>query len=176
MKILFIGPQGSGKSTQAKLLSEYLNIPFVSTGDVFRDISKEDTEYGRVVKGFLDAGKLVSDDVVSKLVRQTLSHPEYQNGFILDGYPRTFNQVTYFDPGFDKVFYLELDDETAKKRLLERAREDDTDDLIAERLKIYHQLTDPIIDYYQKAGVFKTIDANLSIEEIQQEIRGSING
>ncbi|MCL4366252.1 nucleoside monophosphate kinase, partial [Patescibacteria group bacterium] len=101
MKILLIGPQGSGKSTQAKLLGEYLKVPVISTGDIFRKLIQEDTDLGRTLKNILSEGKLVDDQTTSKIVQQKLSEPSYQNGFVMDGYPRNIEQVNIFDPKFE---------------------------------------------------------------------------
>lgn len=168
MKILFVGPQGSGKSTQGKLLARFLGLPYVSTGDVFRGLGGE-------IKQILDQGKLIDDQTTSKIVEEKLKGEEYRNGFIFDGYPRTMEQIKLFDPGFDKVIYLFLSDAEAIKRLLARGREDDTEDAIAERLRNYHLQTDPVLDYYRQKGTLQKIDGLGSIEEIRRRIRDAIN-
>ncbi|MBI2039998.1 nucleoside monophosphate kinase [Candidatus Microgenomates bacterium] len=175
-KILFVGPQGSGKSTQARLLAQFLHLPYISTGDIFRRLRQENSEEGRAIKQILDSGELVDDQITAELVKKGLKDIDVQNGFIMDGYPRTLEQIKFFDPGFDKVFYLKLSDEEALKRLLKRGREDDTEDLIAERLRIYHEQTDPILDFYQKKGTLITIDGEGIIEQIQDRIRRVIGG
>lgn len=171
IKILFIGPQGSGKSTQAKLLSEYLKIPVISTGDIFRDLSQQHSEQGMMIKKILEEGRLVDDKTTSKAVEDRVKQSDCQNGFIMDGYPRTLDQIKFFDPDFNKVFYLQLSDEYAIARLLKRGRGDDTEEAVAERLKQYHTLTDPILDYYLKQGLLITIDGSGTIEQIQQRLR-----
>lgn len=176
MKILLIGPQGSGKSTQGKLLSEFLKIPVISTGDIFRAIKKQYTEEGRRIKEIYEAGKLIDDETTASLVEKRLQEEDCQNGYILDGYPRTLEQINFFDPRFDRVFYLKLSDEEALKRLLKRGREDDTKNLISQRLKLYHDQTDPILDYYQSRGLLRGIDGVGTIEEVQQRIRNELNG
>lgn len=169
MKILLIGPQGSGKSTQGKLLAQFLGLPYISSGNLFREMGGE-------IKQILDQGKLVDDQTTAKIVEAKLNGEEYGNGFILDGYPRTMEQIKLFDPGFDKVIYLDLSDKEATKRLLARGREDDTEELIAERLRNYHREINPILDYYRQKEILKQIDGLGSIEEIQQRIRGVVNG
>lgn len=171
MKVLLIGPQGSGKSTQAKLLAEFLMVPFISTGDILRNLSKDDTEQGKSIKMILDEGRLVDDRTISQLVKERLTKPDCKNGFIMDGYPRTVDQITNFDPKFDIVFYLLVSDEEATKRLLKRGRVDDTPEAIAQRLKLYHRETDPIIAYYQQKDLLCAIDGFGIIEQVQQSIR-----
>lgn len=167
MKILLIGPQGSGKSTQGKLLAQFLGLPYISTGDIFRQMRGE-------IKRILDQGKLVDDETTSKIVKEKLQEEKYQKGFIMDGYPRTLEQIRLHDPGFDKVIFLDLPDEEAIQRLLARGREDDTAQSIAERLKNYHTQTDPILDYYKQKAILTEIDGEGSIEDIQQKIKDSI--
>ena len=174
-KILLIGPQGAGKSTQAKLLSQYLGIPFISTGDIFREISSEDSPEGIRIREILGQGRLVDDKTVSEMVQKKLGQDSFKNGFIIDGYPRTLEQINYFDPTFDKVLYLNLSDEEATKRLLNRGREDDTEDLIANRLKQYHDLTDSIIDYYEKKGILKEINGSKSIIDVAKDLKRAVN-
>lgn len=176
MKILFIGSQGSGKSTQAELLEQFLGIPRISTGDIFRKIIQEDSDEGKRIKQILDSGQLVDDATTAEIVRKRISEETFKNGFIMDGYPRTLEQINIFDPGFDKVLYLKLPDEEAVRRLLVRGREDDTEESIAQRLRLYHEQTDPILGYYGKQGLLIEIDGLGSIEEIQQRIREQLNG
>ena len=114
MKILLIGPQGSGKSTQGKLLANYLKIPYISTGDIFREKSLQDTKEGRKIKQILDKGQLVDDQTTKQLVKERLQRDDAQNGYILDGYPRTSDQVDLFNVSTfkpDWVVYLKIPDE-----------------------------------------------------------------
>lgn len=174
MKILLIGPQGSGKSTQAKLLADFLKVPYISTGDIFREIA--DTRQGKRIRQVLESGRLVDDATTSEIVKMRVKQPDCQSGYILDGYPRNLEQVRLFDPGFDKVIYLKLSDQEATKRLLARGREDDTEESIAQRLRLYHKLTDPLSDYYQRQGLLLEIDGQGTIEEIQKKLRDQLNG
>lgn len=170
-KILMIGPQGSGKSTQGKLLSKYLGVPCLGTGDIFRSISKESNVLGKIVKGILEQGKLVDDDTTCEVVRNELSKDKYIRGFILDGYPRTTKQVKTFDPGFDLVFYLDVSKKVSLERLVKRVREDDTPALIEARLVYYYEQTHPLLDYYKAQGIVREIDGEKSVAEIQSEIK-----
>ncbi|MBU1031342.1 nucleoside monophosphate kinase [Patescibacteria group bacterium] len=175
-KILLIGPQGSGKSSQGKLLSEFLKVPLISTGDILRDLAKQDTEQGKVIRMIMGEGRLVDDQTISQIVKDRLTKSDCQSRFIMDGYPRTLKQLEYFDPKFDAVFYLELSDEEATDRLMRRGRGDDTQEAIAQRLKLYHYETDPIIAYYQQKSLLKGIDGCGTIEQVQQRIREVLNG
>lgn len=175
MKILLVGPQGSGKSTQAKLLSEHLKIPVISTGDIFRQLSTDQSEIAIKVKQVLAEGKLVDDQMTSEIVKERLAKEDCGNGFILDGYPRNIAQINLFDPGFDKVLYFKLGHDKSIDRLINRGREDDTKESIETRLNIYYQQTEPILEYYENKGNLIEIDAALSIEEVWEKVKSLIN-
>lgn len=174
MKILLIGPQGSGKSTQAKLLAEYLNLPKITLGDIFRKLSQEDSKEGQRIRNILEQGQLVDDQTAAAVVRTRLNEDDCQNGFVLDGYPRTIEQRQIFDPGFDKVFYLDVPEEEVIKRLLARGRADDTYELIKRRLDLYYQQTQPLLDYYKQGNKLIEITGIGDIQNIQDEIKKSI--
>lgn len=174
MKILLIGPQGSGKSTQANLLADFLGVPKISTGDIFRELAQEDSEQGRQMKQVMNGGKLIDDNTTAKIVEQRLQKDDIKNGFILDGYPRNLAQKELFDPGFNQVIYLKAPDEELIKRLSARGREDDTAEAIKKRLELYYQQTEPLLDYYRNQGILTEVDGIGSIEEIQQRIKESL--
>lgn len=171
MKILFIGPQGSGKSTQAKLLSEYLSMPYLSSGDIFRQIAKADSDLGKKLKEILTAGKLVDDQTTCEVVKKKLEEGSNKSGFVLDGYPRTLEQVKIFDPGFDLVFYLNVSKKVSLERLLKRVREDDTPALIEARLVHYYNQTQPLLGYFKETGILEEVDGEREVLGIQNEIR-----
>ncbi|MFH1566014.1 MAG: nucleoside monophosphate kinase [bacterium] len=170
MKIIIMGAQGCGKSTQAELLSRKLNIPHISSGDIFRDLEKSDSDLGKRVWGALSSGKLVSDEDTMLVLKEELSKEKYKNGFIMDGFPRNLYQAqnSPFKP--DVVLYLEISEENSIKRLLERKREDDTLELIKTRLFEYHKNTAPVLDYYRNLGILHVFNGQRKIEVIQQEL------
>lgn len=173
MKIILIGIQGAGKSTQGNLLSEKLNIPYLSTGHIFREMAKEKTSLGRYIKEIMNAGYLIPDDKTVEIVSEYLKKPEYKSGYILDGFPRTVEQVKMFENGVDKVVYLNVPDKEALWRLSYRngdSREDETLAAIRKRIELFHQLTEPVLEYYRQKGTLVEIDGEKSIEDIHKEI------
>ena len=170
MVYLILGPPGSGKSTQAELLAQKLGLPHISTGDIFREIAKQDTSLGKEVKHALDEGELVSDKATMQIIPQFLKAPKLRRGVVLDGFPRNLYQAQHFDGSVNKAIYLYVPDSEVRKRLLLRNRADDTEEIITESLSVYHQQTEPVLDYYQKQGVLLRIDGTPSIEEIHTKI------
>src|SRR5262249_55310570 len=152
-----------GKGTQAATLSTKLGIPHISTGDLFRAHIGDETELGRRVKRYLDAGDLVPDDVTNELVRERLAEPDTANGFLLDGFPRNVSQADLLkqilaesDVTLDAVIELQVDEDELVQRLLSRGRNDDTEDVIRQRQQIYRSETAPLLDYY--SDVLVTVD------------------
>lgn len=179
MKIVLVGVQGSGKSTQGNLLSEKLGIPYLSTGHIFREMAKEKTPQGRYIKETLNAGFLIPDDKTIEIVNEYLSKPEYEKGYILDGFPRTLVQAESFKENVNKVVYIKLSDEEALKRISGRkdqGREDDTLVALKKRIESFHKFTEPVINYYREKGMLAEINGQGSIEEINQEILSNLNG
>ncbi len=180
MKIILIGIQGSGKSTQGKLLSDKLKTPYLSTGHIFRDLAKEHTPLGRYIKETMNAGYLIPDDKTLKIVTEYLHRPEYERGYILDGFPRTSHQAEKFENGVDHVFYLEVSDREALWRLSYRegeeadGREDETLKAIRRRIELFHEHTKPVIEYYKKHRKLTTVDGEQPIEDIHKEIMKSV--
>lgn len=174
MKIILIGIQGSGKSTQGNLLSAKLSIPYLSSGHIFREMAKEKTPLGRYIKETMNAGYLIPDDKTLEIVEEYLAHPEYVDGYILDGFPRTVPQAEKFENGIRAVFYLKVSDKEALWRLAGRddegIREDNTLKAIMKRINQFHEKTEPVIDFYRKKGVLHEIDGEQPIEEIHAEI------
>ena len=177
MKIILIGIQGAGKSTQGNLLTENLHIPYLSTGHIFREMSKEKTPLGRYIKETMNAGYLIPDNKTVKIVEEYLKRPEYHNGYIMDGFPRTPQQAKKFENGIDHVFYLKVSDREALWRLAyrnEEGRDDETLPAILKRIELFHKFTEPVIEYYRQTGQLREIDGEQSIEDIHKEIMSYI--
>ncbi len=173
MKLVLLGIQGSGKSTQGNLLKEKLDIPYLSTGHIFRELAKEHTPLGRHIKEVMNAGFLIPDKQTLEIVSDYLKRPEYQKGYILDGFPRTVHQAEAFENGIDRVIYLKVSDKEALWRLAYRfddTREDETLAALRKRIEIYHQFTDPVLDFYKKKKVLVEINGEQEIEKIHKEI------
>lgn len=176
MNIIVIGPQGSGKSTQAELLAEELGVPHIEVGELLHYASQEDSPRGQEIKKAMNAGVLVDDRLVVEAVEERLKVKQYQKGFVLDGSPRDLWQAEHFKIKFDRVFYLDVSDEVNIKRLIKRGRKDDTPELIKKRLEIYHRQTEPVLDHYRQMGILEEVDGERSIEEIHQDILERVRG
>lgn len=173
MKIILMGIQGSGKSTQGSLLSEKLHIPYLSTGHIFRDLTHEKSKLGRYIKEVMNAGYLIPDKKTLDIVSEYLMRPEYKNGYILDGFPRTISQAKAFKENIERVFYLKVTDKEALWRLSYRndaAREDETLAALRRRIELFHKFTEPVLNYYRKKDILVEVDGERSIEEIHREI------
>ena len=173
MKIILIGIQGSGKSTQGNLLSKNLGVPYLSTGHIFREMAKEKTPLGRKVKEIMTAGLLQPDDLTVQVVETYLKKPEYAKGYIMDGFPRTLEQVEKFQNGVDKVICLGISDKEALLRLAyqnDGTRPDDSAEAIEKRIELFHLVTQPVIDHYKQKGMLVEVDGEQTIEEIHQQI------
>lgn len=177
MKLVLLGIQGAGKSTQGNLLSRQLKIPYLSTGHILRELAKEKTKLGRYIKETINAGILLPDNKIIPIVEQYLVRPEYKKGYILDGFPRTSHQAEEFKNNVDKVIYLEIPDKEAIYRLVYRndnAREDETLPAIKKRIESFHKYTRPVLDYFEKHGKLAVIDGTKSIKEVNKEILRSL--
>ncbi len=176
MNIILLGIQGAGKSTQGNLLSKELKIPYISTGHVFRKIAKEKTRLGRTVKELINSGNLIPDSTTLEIVNEYLIRPEYQNGFILDGFPRTLAQAKGCTFAIDKVIYLDLDAKEALWRLVMRSedRNDNTVQAVQHRVDQFYKHTMPVVAHFEENNIVAKVDAKLSIKEVNKEVLKSL--
>ena len=180
--IIMFGPPGAGKGTQAGLLRDRLHFAYIATGDIFRHHIKQQTELGRLAQSYIDNGDLVPDEVTIKMLKSEMDKHRDAEGIIFDGFPRTPSQAQALEDflaerggRINAVFALEVPEEVLIKRILNRGktsgRSDDTDRAtIIKRLKKYHEVTEPIKDFYREKGVLHTIDGLQDIESIHQQI------
>jgi adenylate kinase len=185
VNILLLGPQGSGKGTQAKRISAEYAIPHIATGDMLRAAIDAGTLLGRQVAPILESGQLVPDELMIDLIRERLEEPDTAPGFILDGFPRTTPQADALDTMLREigreltiVFALQVSDEICIERLLKRAREegrpDDTPEAIRTRLELYHRETEPLIEHYRAQGNLVTIHADGTPNQVFAEIQAAL--
>ncbi len=185
LNVLVLGPQGAGKGTQAKRISEEYGIPHVATGDILRAAMAAGTEVGRKVKPIYDSGGLVPDALMIDIIRDRLSEDDTSEGFILDGFPRTLPQAEALDPMLREigkelvvVFALQLPEQVCIDRLIKRAelegRRDDTPEAIAKRLALFYQETEPLIEWYRIRSNVVTIHADRSVNEVFSEIQQAL--
>ena len=184
-RLLLIGPPGAGKGTQAARLAEAYGIPAISTGDIFRENVKNETELGRQAKAFMDRGEYVPDSLTNALVRDRLSQDDAKNGFLLDGYPRTADQVNELDDiladqgnSLDAVVLITADTDEVVRRLLNRAleqgRADDTEEVIRRRMEVYAEQTAPLIEVYSSRNLVREVDGLGAVEEVTERILSAL--
>lgn len=177
MKIILIGIQGAGKSTQGNMLAKALDVSYLSTGHIFREMAKEHTSLGRQIKVVMNAGLLISDAQTMEIVSEYLSREEYKKGYILDGFPRTLVQAEAFKNGIDAVVYLNISDKEALWRIAGRSdgtREDETLLAVRKRIELFHTFTEPVLEFYREKGKLIEVNGEKSIEEIYNEIMDHI--
>ena len=184
-RLLLIGPPGAGKGTQAHALSDALGVPAISTGDIFRDNVRNETELGRQAKAYMDAGDNVPDSLTNDLVRDRLGQDDCAGGFLLDGYPRTTDQVRALDEflagqgaSMDAVIELVADPdvvvERLRKRALDQGRADDDESVVRHRLTVYREQTAPLIDVYAQRGLLSQVDGIGEIDDVTGRIRSAL--
>jgi adenylate kinase len=185
MRLIFMGPPGAGKGTQAQVVAERFGIPAISTGDIFRANVSQGTELGVEAKRYMDAGEYVPDSVTNLMVRHRIDEPDAEKGFLLDGYPRTLSQVDELDGmirftghRLDGVVVLTVDADELVRRLTERAqsegRSDDTEEVVRRRQEVYAEQTAPLIEVYRERGLVHEVDGIGEVDEVTQRILDSL--
>ena len=183
MILVFFGPPGAGKGTQADLIANYYKIPHLSTGDILRNRLLQKDEHSTKLKHIIDKGQLVSDDILNEIVSNRISNQDCLKGFILDGYPRTMDQALFLNTilnskklKIDRIIDIDLDEEIILKRILSRSktenRQDDKEEVIKTRISRYLSKTKPLLDFYKskKPSDYLVIDGNKEIEKITEDI------
>ena len=186
MRIVLMGPPGAGKGTQAVVIAQKLGIPHISTGDIFRANVTAGTPLGLEAKSFMDAGEYVPDSVTNAMVRDRLAQADAANGFLLDGYPRTLDQINELDDilsglgsSVERVIEITADTDEVVARLLNRAieqgRADDTEDVIRRRMEVYSEQTAPLTDLYGSRGLLVKVDGLGTVAEVTSRIESVLN-
>ncbi|WP_040864900.1 adenylate kinase [Nocardia exalbida] len=171
MRVVLLGPPGAGKGTQAVLLSEKLGVPHISTGDLFRANISQQTPLGREAQKYMDAGDLVPSDVTNRMVEARVNEPDAANGFVLDGYPRTVDQADALEKilenmntELDAVLRFVVPEDTVVERMLARGRTDDNEGVIRNRLRVYREETEPLLEHYD--GLVVSVDGVGEVDDV----------
>ena len=184
--VVFFGPPGSGKGTQASRLASALGIPQISTGDLLRANVARGTELGKIAKPIMESGALVPDDLVTRMLKERIEEPDAATGALFDGYPRTVPQADALDRLLEEegrslsaVLFIDVPDEVIVGRLVKRAeiegRADDTPDTVAARLRVYREKTEPLAELYRAHGVFHRIDGDRTVDEVAADVLAAVN-
>lgn len=181
-RLIFLGPPGAGKGTQAEVLAEALSIPHISTGEILRQSIRDQTTLGKQAKSFVDQGDLVPDSLILDLIRERLQQDDAKTGWILDGFPRNVAQAEFLstllselNQSCDVVLNLEVPDTVLVQRLLGRGRKDDNETTISRRLEVYREQTAPVIKFYQDNGSLKSVDGDRPMEEVTAALKNCIS-
>ena len=183
IQVIFLGPPGAGKGTQAACLAEWLKVPHVSTGDILRHHVAEKTDLGQQAKSYMDEGDLVPDQLILDMIQHRLEKPDAQPGWILDGFPRNVAQATFVETQVVQthekaqelqVINLDVPDEVIIQRLLARGRQDDTEQIIRHRLEVYREQTAPLIEFYDGRNQLSHINGDKPVEEVTAQLKQSV--
>jgi len=177
-RVIFLGPPGAGKGTQAKVLSESCNVPHISTGDILRAAVKAKSELGKKAEGYMSAGELVPDDLILDLIRERLGEKDTANGWLLDGFPRNVEQAEFLNKLLDEiqqtcefVINLEVPDDVLVTRMLDRGRNDDKEDVIRNRLDVYRKQTEPLITLYKGSDQLVSVNGNQEMAAVTEALQ-----
>ncbi|MBO9997867.1 MAG: adenylate kinase [Cyanobacteria bacterium SID2] len=181
MRLIFLGPPGAGKGTQAQRIAERFQIPHISTGEILRQAVADETPLGRQAKAYMDRGDLVPDELILGMVRERLDRADARPGWILDGFPRNLPQAEFLDDLLrdiqqvcDRAVNFEVSDDEIVQRMLGRGRKDDNEDTIRHRLEVYRAATAPVIDFYRQYDRIVSIDGSLSMDDVTQVLVESL--
>ncbi len=183
--VVFFGPPGSGKGTQASRLAASLGIPQISTGDLLRANVARGTELGKIAKPVMESGALVPDDLVTRMLKERIEEPDAATGALFDGYPRTVPQAEALDRLLEEegrsltaVLFIDVPDPVIVGRLVKRAeiegRADDTPETVAARLRVYREKTEPLADLYRAHGVFHRIDGDRTVDAVAEDVLAAV--
>ncbi|MEL6899374.1 MAG: adenylate kinase [Cyanobacteria bacterium J06606_4] len=177
-RLIFLGPPGAGKGTQAQVLCKICEVPHISTGDILRAAVKAKTELGQKAEGYMNAGELVPDSLMLGLIRERLAQADTEKGWLLDGFPRNVEQAEFLNELLEEieqscevVINLEVPDEVLVTRLLERGRKDDQEEVIRNRLEVYREQTEPLIDLYRNRQQLLSVDGNQPMDAVTDELK-----
>lgn len=180
-RLIFLGPPGAGKGTQAQNLASSWQIPHISTGEILREAMRSQSPLGIKAQEYVDRGELVPDSLVLDLIEDRLSQPDTQNGWILDGFPRNVSQASFLEQLLQKLAHngvrvvnLEVPDEVLVARLLGRGRQDDTEEVIRRRLEVYREQTLPLIDFYSDRQLLMSVNGDQSLEKVSNDLHNSL--
>ncbi|MBE9094526.1 adenylate kinase [Tychonema sp. LEGE 07203] len=190
MQLIFMGPPGAGKGTQAQLLAALWKIPHISTGDILRACVVAKTALGLQAKAYMDAGELVPDQLLMDIIQERMDQPDATAGWILDGFPRTVAQAAFFDTllcdigtggksGKDcdiRAVNLDVPDNVLVTRLLSRGRQDDNEETIRRRLQVYREQTEPLIEFYSDREQLVAVDGDRDMELVTAELQQALSG
>ncbi|MGB3572023.1 MAG: adenylate kinase [Phormidesmis sp.] len=182
-RVIFLGPPGAGKGTQAQILCESANVPHISTGDILRAAVKEKSALGQKAEGYMSAGELVPDELILGLIRERLGKKDVAGGWLLDGFPRNVEQAEFLNELLEEigqtcefVINLEVPDEELVSRLLARGRSDDKETVIRNRLEVYREQTEPLINLYNGKEKLVSVDGNQDMALVSEELKEIIQG
>ena len=177
-RLIFLGPPGAGKGTQAQVIAEFFSIPHISTGEILRSAIGQGTPLGKKAQSYVDGGELVPDELILDLIRERLNQPDVNQGWILDGFPRNVSQATFLDQllselnqNCDWAVSFEVPDQVLINRMLGRGRKDDNEETIRRRLEVYQEQTAPVINYYHERNILKPVNGNLTQEEVSASLK-----